>query len=1085
MNLESEKERWKEWLRTVKEFYGKKEKTTNSIFPDSQSRSQVYKPVELNPILCSKPGDNRPYIEVEIFNDSINALLDSGSNVSILGNSALFLLKKYNLSLNYNVSVQVTTADGQVQSTLGFVHLPICLQGIEKTLKILIIPSITQCLILGMDFIQVFNISVNFCKNSFNSSSLSVSALRVIQGAESLDSDQKLSLNNIIELFKEIGPKDKIGKTHLYTHHIDTQDSKPIKQRQYPLSPAMMKVLNSEVNKMLDLGIIRQVTECSPWLSPLWLVKKKDGSYRVCFDGRKLNSITVADSYPMPLIDSVISKVRDAQYLSSLDLKQAFFQIPLDKESQLKTTFAVPGRGLFCFQVLPFGLHNSAQAMCRLMDMVIGPSLEPYVFYYIDDIVVVTPDFNTHVRVLKELHQKLRDAGLTVNFDKCMFCRTSLNFLGFVVDKHGLRTDPEKIQAVLEYPTPQNTTQVRRLIGLIGYYRRFLENSSSVCAPITDLLKGRKKGQTIVWTQEANDAFDNIKELLTSAPILASPDFSKRFFIAADASNRGVGGVLFQEEDGLEHPIAFCSKSLNKCQRNYTTTEKELLAIVYSVDKFRPYVEGTEFTVITDHSSLKWLNTMKDPSPRLARWIVKLSQHKFDIVHRSGSLNKVADSLSRIPECQEVAVLDLTKLKTDRWYRRMLSEVVKNPQKYPDFKVENDILYKHVLVQQKISDNIPEWKIVVPSPNRKEIMNMYHDDPLAAHLGVYKTISRVSLLYYWPRMRNSIKRYVLNCKVCASCKHSNLPQAGLMGKCRNISFPFQLLSADLLGPYPRSKHGNRYLLVVTDWFTKFVFIQPLAKATSRAIVKFLENNVFLIFGVPQIFVADNGPQFISREFKALMHKYKVQKIWFNARYFPQVNPTERVNKTIVTAIRSYIQGNHKSWDENIQKIAQAIRLGKHEVTKFSPSYLCFMRNVPTDGSFYGQISENARNYTEISKKVLNPEIQAEMPSLFEEIKKRLLHAHRVNSSRYNLRRRDVKFRVGDRVWRKNFVLSNAAQDFSSKLAPKYVPCIIRKVLSPLVYNLEDINGNDLGNFHVSHIKLDITQDVDCEDQDNN
>lgn len=248
----------------------------------------------------------------------------------------------------------------------------------------------------------------------------------------------------------------------------------------------MKVILNAEIDKMLDLGIIQQLDRPSSWLSPLWLVSKKDGSYRVCFDGRKLNSVTLPDSYPMPLKDSIISKVRNAKYLSSIDLKQAFFQIPLDEPSRIKTTFSIEGRGAFAFNVLPFGLNNSAQAMCRLMDMVIGPSLEPYVFYYLDDIIVVTPDFATHLATLKKLFKCLKEANLTINFEKCNFCRPSLKFLGFVVDQNGLRTDPEKIQNILNYPVPTNSTQIRRLIGLVGYYRRFLKDFASVCSPISD-----------------------------------------------------------------------------------------------------------------------------------------------------------------------------------------------------------------------------------------------------------------------------------------------------------------------------------------------------------------------------------------------------------------------------------------------------------------------------------------------------------------------------------------------------------------------------------------------------------------------
>ncbi|KAK9730865.1 Reverse transcriptase (RNA-dependent DNA polymerase) [Popillia japonica] len=315
-----------------------------------------------------------------------------------------------------------------------------------------------------------------------------------------LSDTQKADLETVASLYKEIGPENELGKTDLITHHIDTGNASPIKQRQYPLSPAMREHLNKEIDEMLRLGIIQPSK--SPWCSPLWLVKKSNGKFRICFDGRKLNSVTVSDAYPMPLIDSIITKIRDARYLSSIDLKQAFFQIPLDKESQPKTAFAIQGRGLFEFCRMPFGLSCSPQTMCRLMDKVIGPSLEPYVFYYLDDIIICTPDFETHLIVLRKVFERLQHAKLTVNYEKCHFCRPSLKFLGFIVDQEGLRTDPDKVSAIVDYPTPKTTTQIKRLIGLVGYYRRFLKNFSALSSPITDLLRGRKKGQPITWTPE-------------------------------------------------------------------------------------------------------------------------------------------------------------------------------------------------------------------------------------------------------------------------------------------------------------------------------------------------------------------------------------------------------------------------------------------------------------------------------------------------------------------------------------------------------------------------------------------------------
>ncbi|KAJ8927358.1 hypothetical protein NQ314_020133 [Rhamnusium bicolor] len=363
---------------------------------------------------------------------------------------------------------------------------------------------------------------------------------------------------------------------------------------------------------------------------------------------------------------------------------------------------------------------------------------------------------------------------------------------------------------------------------------------------------------------------------------------------------------------------------------------------------------------------------------------------------------------------------------------------------------------------------------------------MYHDDTTAGHLGVSKTLSRILELYYWPNLRKEVYKYVRKCIICAANKSTNLPRAGLMGAYRNINFPFQLISADLLGPYPRSKNGNRYVLVVVDWFTKYVLVRPLARATSSAIIKFLENDVFLIYGVPQIFVCDNGSQFTSREFTKLMEKYQVQKVWYNANYHPQVNFTERVNRVIVTAIRSYVHENHQKWDTSIYQVAQAIRLAKHDVTGYPPAFLNFARNIPLSGDYYGQISENANNVFTIGEKnQLITDLQ-ELPNLYVNVRKRLLEAYQRNATYYNLRKRSLRFYPGDRVWKRNYTLSDAANNYSAKLAPRYIPCTVKKVLSKLVYNLIDLEGNNVGNWHIKDLKsnytnLDSDDDSDPED----
>lgn len=419
----SQKVEWQKWLKIVSQRF----KTT----------SQKLSPPTVCPLFTTKPNDNRPHLKIKILGEDFLALIDCGSCSTIMGSTGFQLMRRLKLPLMCDDAIQITTADGSSQNCLGSANIPVSLEGTTKLIKFLVVPSISHDLILGVDFLQTFGLTVDFSNLSFSKTS-STCAINTICPYESLSSAQKDSLSLVIEMFREIGPEDRLGRTTLISHHIDTGDAKPFKQRQYPLSPAMQQHLNVEVDKMLKLRIIQPSQ--SPWCSPLWLVKKSSGEYRVCFDGRKLNTLTVRDAYPLPLIDTILNKVRDAKFVSSIDLKQAFFQIPLDETSRPKTAFAIHGRGLFEFRSMPFGLSCSSQTMCRLMDLVIGPSLEPYVFYYLDDIIVCTPDFNTHIDVLSKLHTKLKEANLTVNFKKCHFCRPSLNFLGFIVDNNGLRT---------------------------------------------------------------------------------------------------------------------------------------------------------------------------------------------------------------------------------------------------------------------------------------------------------------------------------------------------------------------------------------------------------------------------------------------------------------------------------------------------------------------------------------------------------------------------------------------------------------------------------------------------------------------
>lgn len=1086
---------WNVWKDFVRQFYKRSlslrtRKAANRV--TSSGTGETESP-EANMLLVRRKHDNRPYVSIDVFGARVTALLDTGASHSVFGGKGQGLVDKFGLEILHYGESNVTTADGVSQKIAGYVNLPVRIGEHFKVMEVLLVPSLSHGLILGSDFCKLFNVILNYGTNSYfvdGDSELvcsredpTVNEINVnsVQSRLQLTKQQEAELKSVMDQFKELSwlAGTKLGRTNAIVHVIDTGDAQPVKQRHHNMSPYMLNHLHKELDNMLELGVVRPSS--SPWASPVLLVKKNNGEMRFCFDGRKLNSLTKRDAYPLPRVDNILSKLTGARYLSSIDLKCAYWQIPLEESSCEKTAFVIPSRGLYEFVVMPFGLNNASQTQQRLMDTILGYSLEPYVFVYLDDIIIATPTFEKHLEVLQEVKTRLETARLTINLDKCEFCLPSLRYLGFLLDGEGLRTDPEKVAAMLNYPRPETVTELKRFIGLVGWYRRFLPFFSNLTAPMTSLMKGKRKSQKLIWSSEAEESFRKIKEALVSAPILAAPDFTKMFTIQCDASDLGVGCVLTQSNNaGQEVVIAFASRTLTQAEKKYTVTEKELIALLFGTERFRCYVEGTTFKVITDHYSLLWLNRLKDPSGRLARWAVKLQQFDMIIEHRKGALNVVPDALSRAPVEVAMLSLDAEECVKDKWYQKMMRDVNTSPDKFPNWMVKDDLLYKHVLGDNGVNVNEPEWKIVVPKMYRKDVLRECHDAPTSAHLGVYKTNCRVRQLYYWPKMRTYIKSYVKHCRVCAAQKSSNTARPGFMGQQKQVSYPWQVISVDVWGPLPRSTRGFSYLLAVSDYFSKFILLHPMRQSNAKNIARFIEDDVFMMFGVPQVVTCDNGKQFTSKEFQSLCEKYGA-KIWFNAKYHAQVNQVERVNRVIGSAVRAYIRdNNHKDWDSEIAKIAYALRTAVHESTGFSPAYLNFGRYVPIDGKFYGDL-QSVDDYN------LNPfdrekyaESIGKLPRIFTDVQKELKKAYNKCANTYNLRKRpSEKYAVGSLVWKKNYVLSSGVENFAAKLAPKNILCRVRKAIGSLVYELEEeASGKNIGRWHVKDLKPYLDGDVE-------
>lgn len=1000
-----------------------------------------------------------------------NGLLDSGSSCTILGKDGLDIVKQLKLSGSPS-KIAVKTADGTVHRSLCRVDIPYTVENQIKVVPTLVIPSMSMHLILGIDFWKIFGISPQFSLTTQKCDMVDeVDRIVVDDGAEisvknesskddriELSEEQKVALVDVISQFYTT-KEGELGCTNILKHRIDTGNASPVVKRPYPVSPFVQREVDLELNRMLSLGVIEPAE--GEWANPMVIVRKPTGKIRMCLDARGLNLVTVKDRYPLPHIGRILGQIQATKYQSSIDLSDAFWQVPLEVDSKAKTAFIVPGRGHFQFTRVPFGLCNSAQTLCKAIDKCIGYDLEPNVFGYIDDIIITSDTFERHMELLLEVSKRLKNAGFSISAEKSRFCVKELRYLGYVMDEHGLSMDPEKIAPVLNIAPPKSLKELRRIIGMASWYRRFIKNFSELVAPMTNLMK-KENSKKFVWTSEADEALIKLKSVLVSAPILCSPKFNQPFSIQTDASDVGIGAVLTQGEGDEERVIAYMSKKLTAAQRKYTTTERECLAVLEAIGNFKSYVEGARFKVITDHASLLWLRNLKDPSSRLARWALRMQEYDFELVHRRGKLNVVADALSRFVESIEVE----ENCEVDEDYLNLRENIEKNPVKFPNFCVKNGIVYKHCVCRNDTGLVETEWKVYVAASSRKKILKELHDDALGSHLGILKTYQRIKAQYYWPNMKTYVKNYVASCEKCQLNKHSNNPIKVPMGVQKKNDGLWDSISIDFVGPFPRSKKGNKYLLVIIDNFSKYCILKPIRNADAKTVVDVLENEVFLVYGVPSVIIADNGPQFISKLFKDLMKSYNVQ-INYNAAYHAQHNPAERLNRVIVASMRSYIENDQREWDVAISKIACAIRTSPHESSGYSPYVINFGKLMNLKGS---RGSENP------NVNVSNEERIERLKIIRENVKKNINEAYQKYSKYYNLRTKMVSFEPGEIVRRKSFLQSSAPNNFNAKLANQYIKCRVREKLGSATYLIEDLSGKVLGKYHANDL-LKFTERV--------
>jgi len=832
-------------------------------------------------------------------------------------------------------------------------------------------------------------------------------------------------------------------------------DSAPQKKGLYRLSDLELAELRKQLDELLESGFIRPSK--SPWGAPVLFVSKKDGQLRMCVDYRALNRMTIKNGYPLPRIDDIFDQLRGAKYFSKIDLRSGYHQVRMDDDSIQRTAFRTR-YGLFEFLVLPFGLTNAPASFMNLMNDVFREHLDKFIMVYLDDILIYSRTWNEHLEHTRMALQLLRSHKLYGKLSKCSFGAKSVEYLGHILKSNGIAMDPHKVSAITDWPQPRNKKDVQSFLGLVNYYRRFIRGCSGIAKPLT-LLTGKVEFQ---WTEPQENAFHELKQAISQAPVLRTFEPDDPVTVTTDASSYALGAVLEQTDDLGTRPVAFTSRTLNSSEQNYSPHERELLAIVDTLRTWRPYLHGRKFVVHTDHYPLRYLETQDSLSEKQVRWLETLTNFDFQIIPISGKSNFVADALSRQPQDAEPAVAykqsllqqvvscttepksqanHISKISFEpSAYEGIVSEYTNdeefraqydNPQ--TPFQKEMELLYYH-------------GKLCVPKGSFRELMlHDYHSSPQAGHLGITKTVKRITPHYYWKNIRTTVQDYVRSCQECQRTKASNQKPFGLLRPLEPPTTKWTHITMDFVTPLPTTKNGAVGILVVVDRLSKMLRIIPTPpNLTAPITAKLFKDHIYRHHGLPSVIISDRDSIFMSLFWKSLFSMFGT-KLTPSSAYHPQTDgQSEIANRKIEEMIRCFVNFSKDNWDEHLVDFEVAYNSSVHATTSFSPFYLTY-GNQPRVIPIETMHSPNPAASDFLSN------IQSAMQSAQNAIRK----ANSYTAAYANRRRSPSNFKVGDQVWlsTKNLALEEGSGN--RKLNPKYCgPFRITQCINPVTYRLD-------------------------------